>query len=127
MAAAHALGRAIAKQPPHEKKRMLSMLDAIVATADARQKEWENAGNTGPMSLAEVGRRRGEAIRNLDTVPVQPLRPIQGATKESLLEASAGFPRSLAQQALNARRQEWQQQAKEHPPNALPEYWQKQN
>merc|ERR1719240_585832 len=102
---------------------MLSMLTAIVATADARQKEYESEGKTGPVSLAEVARRREEAAIKLDSVPRQPMKPIKGATPESLREASAGYPQSLAEQA-----RKWQHEASaQHPPNALPEYWQRQN
>jgi hypothetical protein len=72
--------------------------------------------------LAEVARRREEAALklDLDAVSGQPLKPIKGATNESLREASAGYPQSLAEQA-----KKWQHEAK-RPPVALSEYWRKQ-
>jgi len=122
LAHAQALGKAIARQPKHEQKRMMNILDGIVATSKARQREHEAAGGTGSMSLAEVKKRRLEAIASLDPVPKWQRRPIKGATKESLREASAGYPKSMMQEA-----EKWQKNAARHPPNALSEYWKRQN
>merc|ERR1719191_1410324 len=58
----------------------------------------------------------------LDTVPHHHQKPIRGATKESLAKESEGFPKSLVQEAAA-----WQHQSEQHPPNALPEYWRRQN
>lgn len=133
-ASAHELGQAIARQPKHERERMMNVLQAIIDHAEERIKEHHKLypDHKGPVSLVQedvAADNAGLDDDGLDAVPQHKIEPISFPTPESLAQESGWMPPSDGkQEGVPYGFAQVEHQTEQHPLEAhhsvgLSEYW----